>query len=181
MLYSQQVFTQIDNSMEQKKELLLSKALLKTPISEYSAYFRKIEIEEAKEKRIPSMFNYLYSGKESLYFIKYKIKNLRLEVRNGLIYKVFFEVPYSDFKIFKDLITEFGYPGSGHGIPGPNVLIDPTKRSQDNYRYEQMRRLTWLEKGVDTYMNTSNQINKDYIIDKDTKLWVKFNIEKVLK
>jgi hypothetical protein len=172
-------YTQINNKMTKKEELILSKELLKKPISEYGAYFRKIEIEESKEKKIPFDFNYLYRRKESLFFLGYKINNLRLVVKNNLIHKVFFEISYSNIKIFKDLIDEFGYPNVGRGDPGPDFLINPQKSGPSNYRYEKYSALAWVgDITSDTSIHISNLIRNDYVIDRDTKLWVSFKIEK---
>jgi len=170
MLFCISGFSQTNHRMEQKKELIISPRLIRKNNSEYSSYFRKIEIEEAKEKRISVMYNYIYSGKESLSFLGYKINSLLLVVKNNFIHEVYFEVPYSDFKIFKDLIAEYGYPGVVRGDPPAPDYSNPEKT-----KYERYREYTWGEgKTRNATIHITNIINKTFEINEVTKLWIKF-------
>lgn len=174
-------FAQIDTTMEKTGEFLLSKNILKNNISEYRSFFKKIEVKEAHEREISVLYNYVYTGK-TLYFLSHKVNNLSLSVKDDIIKKVHFEISYSDKKIFRDLIAEYGYPGSGHVNPDLPLLDDPERgrKDRDNYLYENYTGLTWPEDEQERYMHITNLINNRYFIEQESKLWVSFNTVKHL-
>src|SRR5690606_20833901 len=90
--------------------------------------------------------------------------------KNNIIYKVYFEIPYKNFEIFKDLIDEYGYPGIVGSLPSNTDFSKP-----ETIEFKKSRKFTWgLEKNTDCAIHITNIINEDFQIDDTTRLRVKF-------
>ncbi len=171
------IFSFSQESMSQNFEL--SRKILKKSITEYDSFFLRMGVDEAREKGLSYKYNYYYC-KETLTFIGYRIENLALRVVDDKIVKVYFEIPYNDEGIIREIIETFGPPDVGHKSLDINSTkeLDLNKDSSGNYLYESYTGLTWTKDNEDTFMHITNLKNNKYFLDKESVLWVSFNIVK---
>lgn len=175
-------FTQTSFPMQPESEFILSKELVKKDITTYLAFFREIDTTKTYEKVLSVTYNYIYIGKP-LFFVGYEVHNLAVKVRNNQIQRVHFEIYYSDIKIIKEIIKEYGYPESGYMNPHLPPLKDPKKgtKDRDNFWYENYTGLSWPIDGEERYMHITNLMNSRYFTSPEHKIWVNFSLVKHLK
>lgn len=175
-------YSQID-IMTNNSVLILNKKLLTEEFNNYSPFFKKITSIEAGKMGIYPRLNYLYKGK-NLLFLNREVKKLAIEVLDGKINRIHFEIVYNqEDKITNELIKLYGYPTGGRMNPSLPKLKDSTKSNTDlsNYNYENFSALSWSRKEEASYISVTNLKHNEYFINKMNTLWIHFALKKSIK